>query len=241
MTDRQEKSIVYRRVVDLSHPIRPGIPLWPGDPAVEFETVADTARHGYFLRRFRMGEHSGTHLSSPAAFCHEAAGPDELSADSLVVPAIVIDVSGPATENPDYALTPGDVAQWERRHGPVPTGSLALLFTGWQQYWNDPERFINADDAGRMHTPGFGMDAARLLLEQRNAAGLGIDTHGVDAGLDTGLSVSRMALGRPQPALVLECLNNLDELPPTGATVVVGRLPLVGGSGAPAGVLALVP
>ena len=237
MSDHQEKRIVYRRVVDLGHPIRPGIPIWPGDPAVEFDAVAETGRDGYFLRRFSMGEHSGTHLSSPTAFYDGAAGPDELPAASLVVPAIVIDVSGPATENPDYVLTPDDVARWEQCHGAIPPGSLALMFTGWQRYWHDPERFINADADGRMHTPGFGPDAARFLLEQRSVAGLGIDTHGVDAGMDTGLSVSKMTLA--YPALVLECLNNLHQLPPTGSTVVVGRLPLVGGSGSPASVLAL--
>ena len=237
MTDHREKSIVYRRVVDLSHPIRPGIPLWPGDPAVRFETVAETDRDGYFLRRFSMGEHSGTHLSSPTTLCDGAGGPDELPASRLVVPAIVIDVSGQTAENPDYVLTPGDVARWERRNGQVPPGSLALLSTGWQRYWYDPDRFINADADGRMHTPGFGSEAARLLLERRNVAGLGIDTHGVDAGMDAKLSVSRLALTRS--ALVLECLNNLDQLPPTGTTVIVGRLPLAGGSGSPASVLAL--
>lgn len=237
MTDYQEKRIIYRRVVDLSHPIRPGIPVWPGDPAVEFETVAEAGRDGYFLRRFSMGEHSGTHLSSPAALYDGAAGPDEQPPASLVVPAVVFDASGPATKNPDCVLTPGDVALWERRNGPVPPASLALLSTGWQRYWDDPDRFINADANGRMHTPGFSPDAARLLLEQRTVAGLGIDTHGVDAGMDAKLSVSRLALARS--ALVLECLNNLDQLPPTGATVIVGRLPLAGGSGAPASVLAL--
>lgn len=239
MANHQEKRISYRRVVDLSHPIRPGIPLWPGDPAVEFETVAEAGRHGYFLRRFSMSEHSGTHLASPASLYAGADGPDQLPAASLVVPAIVIDVSRPATENPDYALTQGDVAQWERRHGPIPSASLVLLFTGWQQYWKNPERFINAGGDGRMHFPGFGPDAARFLLEQRNAAGLGIDTHGVDVGIDAGLSVSRMALARA--ALVLECLNNLDQLPPAGATVIVGRLPLSGGSGSPTSALALTP
>ena len=239
MTDNGEKSIVYRRVVDLSHPIRAGIPTWPGDPAVEFETVAEAGRDGYFLRRFSMGEHSGTHLASPATFYDGAPGPDELPAARLVVPAVVIDVSGPAAQNPDYVLTPEDVDEWERRHGQVPPGSLTLLFTGWQRYWDDPRRFINADADGIMHTPGFGPDAARFLLEQRNIAGLGIDTHGVDAGMDAGLSVSRMALAGS--ALVLECLNNLDQLPPAGATVIVGRLPLAGGSGAPASALALVP
>ncbi len=237
MPEGPEKSIVYRRVVDLSHPIRPGIPIWPGDPAVEFDVAAEIGRDGYFLRRFSMGEHSGTHLASPATFYDGAPGPDELPAASLLAPAAVIDAVGPAAENPDYVLTPSDVAQWARRHGPVPPDALILLYTGWQRYWNDPERFINADGDGRMHTPGFGLAAAQFLLEQRRAAGLGSDTHGIDAGRDAGLSVSRMALARS--ALVLECLNNLDRLPPTGATVIVGRLRLAGGSGSPAAALAL--
>jgi kynurenine formamidase len=39
----------------------------------------------------------------------------------------------------------------------------------------------------------------------------------------------------------LEGLVNLDQLPPRGATIVIGAVPLQGGSGAPARVLALVP
>ena len=34
-------SISFSRVVDLSWPVHPGIPLWPGDPVVEFETVSE--------------------------------------------------------------------------------------------------------------------------------------------------------------------------------------------------------
>lgn len=233
------RTIAYRNVVDLTHPIHPGIPIWPGDPPVRFLPTADIRRDGYFLRQFSMGEHSGTHLSSPAAFYPDAAGPADLPAAALVIPAVVIDISRQAAANPDYALTPDDIADWERRYGPVPPDSIALLFTGWQQYWSVPERFINADANGTMHTPGFGRDAARILLSQRNAAGLGSDAPGIDPGADTELSISRMTLARPRP--VLECLNNLNLLPPVGATVIVGRLPLVGGSGSPASVLALIP
>lgn len=234
-----EKHISYRRVVDLSHPISPDMPVWPGDPPMEFRTVAERNDRGYFLRRFSMGEHSGTHLASPTTFYDDGIAPNVVPAESLVVPAVVIDVSDAALSDPDYVLSAGDVADWERRNGPVPGGALALLNTGWRRFWNQPARFINADGHGVMHTPGFSIEAARFLLEWREVAGLGIDTHGVDAGADAGLNVSRLALARS--ALVLECLNNLDQLPPTGATVVVGRLRLVGGSGSPAGVLALVP
>ncbi|MFQ6026778.1 MAG: cyclase family protein, partial [Dehalococcoidia bacterium] len=54
-------SITFSRVVDLSHPIYEEMPQWPGDPPAQFETVARREREGYFLRRFSLGEHSGTH------------------------------------------------------------------------------------------------------------------------------------------------------------------------------------
>ena len=239
MAGSAAKTIAYRRVVDLSHPIHPGIPVWPGDPPVACHVVARISDQGYFLRRFSMGEHSGTHLSSPATLRDGGAGPDDLPPDSLVAPAVVIDATGPVAQDPDYRLAPGDVAEWERRHGPVSAGVVVLLNTGWSRYWTQPERFINADADGIMHTPGFGAAAARLLLAERGVAGFGIDTHGIDAGADTDLAVSRLTLARS--ALALECLNNLDQLPPTGATIVIGRLRLVGGSGSPASVLALTP
>ena len=156
------------------------------------------------------------------------------------MPAVVIDISRPAVANPDYALTTEDIARWERRYGIIPAASLVLLHTGWQRYWNDSPRYINADAAGLMHTPGFGPDAARRLLDARRAAGLGADTPGIDPGADTDLSISRMTLSQPH-RIVLECLNNLHDLPPTGATIIIGRLPLVGGSGSPASPLALIP
>jgi kynurenine formamidase len=51
--------------------------------------------------------------------------------------------------------------------------------------------------------------------------------------------LNRLAL--EQPRIVLENLTNLDQLPPTGAVMVIGILRLKGGSGSPASVLALVP
>ena len=239
MNDDGTRSITYRRVVDLSHPITSDIPVWPGDPPVAFKTVGQISRAEYFLRQFSMGEHSGTHLASPATFYDDGIDPDGAPAESLVAPAAVIDVRGPASLDPDYTLSASDIADWERANGPIHPNTLVLLNTGWAQFWGQPTRFINTGGDGAMHTPGFSLEAARFLLEWREVAGLGIDTHGIDAGTDTKLSVSRLTLARS--ALVLECLNNLNQLPPTGATVIVGRLRLVGGSGTPAAVLGLIP
>ena len=237
--EQPERIVAFRRVVDLTHPIKPGIPLWPGDPPVQFETTASIPAEGYFLRRFSMGEHSGTHISTPSALFDQGPGPDSIPPETLIAPAVVIDARSSASMDPDYLLTVGDLEEWERKHGKIAAGSIVLLLTGWGRYWYEPERFINLGLDGLMHTPGFTSETVACLLDERGAAGIGIDTHGVDAGRDPGLEASRAALSRG--ALVLECLNNLDQLPATGATLVIGRLPLVGGSGSPASVLALAP
>jgi len=231
--------IRYTRVVELSHPIRPDMPRWPGDPPTRFTTLARLASDGYFLRRLSMGEHSGTHLNAPAHFLADGSGADAIPAERLVLPAALLDARAQCRLDPDYAFSPRDLLDWEAAHGPLPPGCLAILFTGWQERWDDPRAFLNPDAQGRLHFPGFSLEAARLLLEERGAAGLGSDAHGVEPGLDETFSVNRYALARG--ALVLENLARLDQLPPVGATLIIGRLPLAGGSGAPAAVLALLP
>ena len=78
-----------------------------------------------------------------------------------------------------------------------------------------------------------------LEKEERRIAGVGSDTHGVEPGIDETFSVNRLVL--EQPRLVLENLTNLNQLPPLGATLVLGVLRLRGGSGSPVSVLAFIP
>lgn len=232
-------SISFSKVVELSWPVKPGVPQWPGDPDVEFKTVAEIQRDGYFLRRFSMGEHSGTHLSAPSGFLSGAPGQEGYSPDDLVRQAVVIDVSTQSAINRDYTLTMNDVLDWESDHGPVPQGSLVLLHTGWQTKWSNPPDYLGGATSDQLHFPGFGLDSAEVLLQGRGVAGLGIDTAGAEPGVDTGFAVSRLAL--ESRLIVLENLKNLDLLPATGALVVIGLLRLEGGSGGPASVTALVP
>ncbi len=232
-------SIFYSRVVDLSWPVHPGIPQWPGDPGVEFEAVAELEKDGYFLRRFSMGEHSGTHLSAPSSFYPDALGHQVFSPQDLVRPAIRIDVATHAAADRDYALTMNDVLDWESDHGPVPQGCIVLLRTGWQARWHYPPDYLGGSAADRLHFPGFGLAAVRLLIEGRHVAGFGTDTAGLEPGIDTGFPASKLALEKP--SIVLENLTNLDRLPSTGTLLVIGLLRLEGGSGGPASVTALVP
>lgn len=228
----QIETITYSQIIDLSHIIHPNIPRWQGDPPVEFESVAELNQDGYYLRRFSMGEHSGTHINAPKSFYPDGPGIDSYRAESLVVPAVAIDLCEKTAANPDYALSKDDILSWEAKHDRIPGGSIVLLYTGWQHKWGDARAFLQ-------QFPGFGTEATCFMLAERGIAGVGIDTHGVDPAVDSTFSINKLVLREHK--IVLENLTNLDRLPPTGATLVIGILRLQGGSGAPVSVLAFIP
>lgn len=232
-------TIHFSKVVDLSHEITTDIPLWPGDPPVVFETVATLANDGYYLRRFSIGEHSATHMNAPNSFHEGGIGIDGYPAKSLVHEAVVIDVRDKAAVNPDYVISIQDILDWEHRYGRIPRNSVVLFYTGWQERWSSPADFINQDAQGNLHFPGIGGDTTAFLLDQRHIAGVGIDTHGADPGLDESYATNSQVLA--QDGIVLECVTNLDKLPPRGTTLVIGRLRLHDGSGSPVSLTAFVP
>jgi kynurenine formamidase len=205
---------------------------------MEFQDVASLDRDGYYLRRFSMGEHSATHMNAPIAFHPDGVGIDAYPPASLTVPAVVIDVTAGCGNDPDYQLSIAEVADWEHRHGRVPNGSVVLLHTGWQEKWHDPLSYLGTRPNDDLRFPGFGQDAATFLIDQRAVAGLGTDTPGLEPGSDRGFGVNKLLL--EQPRIALENLTNLDQLPPTGITLVIGILRLQGGSGSPASVTAFV-
>jgi kynurenine formamidase len=227
------------QVVDLSHSLHPQIPLWSSDPTLQICPWATYEREGYFINQIVMGEHSGTHWGTPNTFIAGGLSADQFAANKLILTAVMIDMRTQADCNPDYCLSCADLAAWEKGHGPVPTQSLVILFTGWQERWTDPAAFWNRDAQGTAHFPGYSPEVAHFLVHQRQAIALGTDTHGVDAGQDQTYAASSILY--QANGMVLECLAGLDQLPPQGAIVFVGGLPIRGGSGSPARVLALVP
>lgn len=228
------------RVVDLTLPITSAVAMWPGQPGPQYDVKLQIDSHGVFLREIRLWEHTGTHLDAPAHFFHDAMTVDAVPVPQLVRPAVVFDIADRCQVSPDALLTVNDVLAHEEAHGQVQPGDAALVYTGWDRYADDAERYMGADEEGRLHFPGVSEAAARLLIEERGAVGIGIDTLSVDAGADDQYPVHRLVT-LPNAAWNLEELVHLGELPPTGTQLVVGVLPFVGGSGAPARVLALLP
>lgn len=226
------------RVVDLTQPLHPGIVRWPGTPEVIAETLVTIADNGFYGRRVSVFEHAGTHFDAPCHMVEGGASVDQIPADRLVRPLAVIDIAEDCVGDPDAVLTVDEVTAWETQHGRVQEGAAVFLRTGWEEFNTDPRRYANEPDVLRF--PGFGPDAARLLVDERGVAGLGTDTLGIDPGIDTNFTVHR-TISHAKGLWHVENLENLSQLPPTGAWVFVGVMKLVDGSGGPARVLALVP
>jgi kynurenine formamidase len=233
------------RVIDLTHTLNERTLYWPTSPTkFSLERLAYGPTPGgwfYSAYAFSAPEHGGTHLDAPIHFHQGGATADAIDLRRLMGPAVVIDVTRQAGANADYRLTPADVEAFERVNGRIPAGAIVLLRTGWSARWPDARRYLGDDtpgDASRLHFPSFGVDAARLLVEDRRIAALGADVASIDYGQSTDFMVHRIAAAAGVPGL--ENLTHLDQLPATGAVVIALPMKIGGGSGGPVRVVALL-
>jgi len=204
-------------LVDLSHPITTGMPVWPGDPEVALVTAATVPTHGYNLHSVHLGSQTGTHVDAPFHVDDALPTLDQLPLDRFTGPALVADLRGQ-----DGPIRPEDLDHLELRPGVV-----LLLCTGWSRHWGHDE-YANH--------PWLDPSAARLLL------GFGIRTVGIDApSIDEPGSAdlpTHHVLARAG-VVIAENLTNLDQVP-TGATVWLLPLPIAGTDGAPVRAVAVI-
>ena len=227
------------QVLDLGYAINDKLVPWPGDEKwFEAKVNATIDKNGYFTRSFWMLEHYGTHLDAPAHFPPGKTTVDQIPVEQLFGPAVVIDARAEGAKDADYQLSAARVEEWEKRHGRIPEGAIVLLRTGWASRWPDAQKYRNQDAQGKMHFPGFSLEAAKLLIE-RKVSGLGCDTMSIDCGASGDFAVHHLALGAG--LYHLENLADLSALPQTGAFMVVAPIKLEGGSGGPVRVFALLP
>lgn len=230
------RKICFTRVVDLTHPLPETFPSANGDVWLKLEAFLTFADGGINFKRWLVHEHIGTHIDAPFHFSEDGDTADRIPVESLVVPLAVVDIRARADEDPDTELTPEDIREWEARHGELPEWCCLAIDSGWDRRATGPG-YRNADEAGTMHFPGVHVEAAQMLLEERRVVGLGVDTLSIDNGPSSEFPTHRRWL--PSGRWAVEGLANLAEVPPVGATIVVGGPTIVGATGGPSRVLAL--
>lgn len=227
----------FSKVVDLTHALGPDFPTYFGPSELEIETVYSFDPDGFNVKRWLMGEHLGTHVDSPFHFSADQDSLDMIPAANLVLPLAVVNIRQKAQENDDAQLTLDDLIAWEREHGQLPERACVAMYSGWEEHVKT-DKYRNADADGLMHFPGFHVEAVQFLLEERNALSIAVDTLSLDYGPSAAFEVHHAWL--PTNRWGIECVANLGELPPVGATIVAGAPKIKGASGGPSRVFALV-
>lgn len=199
----------------------------------------DTAGPEVYWHNISMSEHTGTHFDAPIHWISGRDGEDiaSIAPDRLIRPAVVLDFTQEATADPDFLMTRNHVETWCEVYGELPKGAWLLYRTGWAGRRSDPLAFMNDN-----HWPGIEPECARWLAEETGIIGLGVEPVGTDAG-------QAATFEQPFPChwyfqgagkYGITQLQNLTRLPPVGAVIVTSPLPIVGGTGSPSRILALV-
>lgn len=237
-TTRPIQPFSFAHVVDLTHALSPASPVFPGLPGlVVAEPVLTHEANHVSINRYTVSDHCGTHFDAPYHISPTGLKTDEVDPANLVVPAVVIDISHKAAQDHAALLTPDDLLAWERQHGRIPDGAAVLMHSGWGARIESASAYVNMDGDGVAHFPGFSLEAANFLLQERKINGIGVDTLSLDHGPATNFPVHIAFL--PTNRWGLECLVNLAQLPPSGAHLFVGVPKIKGSSGGPTRVLAI--
>jgi arylformamidase len=206
------------KIHDISVPVSPSLPVWPGDPAVVLEKVSsmDAGAHDN-VSRLACGVHTGTHVDAPHHFMNDHRTVEMLALDVLVGPALVVELPL------DARLVTADVLE----QAAIPAGTeRVLLKTANSQLWARGENAFFTDFVG------VSEDGAEWLVSHAIKL-VGIDYLSV-APYHQSIPTHRALLGAG--VIVVEGLD-LSAITPGSYGLYCLPLKLVGSDGAPARVI----
>lgn len=234
--------LASKRFVDLTHAFGPSTPHWKGFKPMRVRTVYTIPKDGFRVEEFCHVGQWGTHIDPPAHFHEGLETVDQVDLKDMLMPLVVLDVHEKVARDPDYVLTLEDVKAWESRHGRIPRHAFVAMRTDWSKKWPDDAAMQNRDPAGVAHYPGWSLPVLKLLYEDRKIAASGHETTDTDPGVATtkdDYSLESYVLGTNH--YQIEMLANLDQVPESGALVMVSFPKPEHGSGFPARVVAILP
>lgn len=220
--------------IDLTHALDGAIPTWTGGCGFHHDVhidYADCPGPDQF-RVMKIGMHAGvgTHMDAPSHCFPGGKSIHDFDVTDLIMPCVVMDISKQCHER--YSLCVEDVLDFESQYGPVPSGSCVMIYTGWSQFWNEPEKYHN-----NHIFPSVSADAAALLLD-RGISALGIDTLSPDRPDNDEFPVHRLVLGAGK--FLMENVAHLDAMPPSGSFVMAMPIKIRDGTEAPIRLVGLI-
>lgn len=201
-------------VIDLTHSMHTGMPVFPGDEPVNVRRTHFVNKDGFATTQIATTTHAGTHVDVAAHFFGDAPGLDWLGPDNFVGWGAVIDCTDLDTSYIDQPHLAG-LAHVEAL-------DFALIRTGWDSHWKTDRYYADF--------PVLTETACRFLggLQLK---GVGLDTPSPDP-VDSTQNRAHKALMN-LGLVVVENLCNLDELPDEGFLFSCLPLRILDGEGCP--------
>jgi len=229
-----------KKFVDLTHAFGPQTPVWSGFGQARFAPAADPAtgkpytieKDGFRATFYEMVGQYGTHVDPPAHFARDGITMDRIPVEDMILPLAVLDATPYLWTDPSHAFSLDDLHAWEARHGEVPKGAFVALRTDMgRDFESNPEHL------GRTPFPAWSLEVVKFLVEQRGITAIGHESMDSDTTEKMETETYILTSGHYQ----IELMANLDQVPPTGALIVVTWPKVKDGLGFPARAFAILP
>jgi len=168
------------RIVDLSQPIGPDMPIWPASPDLKIERWSYHASANVQTKVYTMHMHYGTHADSPLHVLANTPGTDELPLEGYYGTGVIVDMPKKKWE----VITPEDL---ENATPKIEKGDIVIINSGWHKYWGDNDQYFS-------YSPGLYKEAAEWFVE-KGVKAVGVDQQAMDHPLGTILGPHGVSAG----------------------------------------------
>lgn len=175
------------KYIDLSHDIKNGMPIYPGDTEVKISKENDYEKDGYNLYSIYTSMHVGTHIDAPLHMVKGNKNISEYSVDRFMGNAVLLDVRGQK-----------EIKIKDEYYRLIKENDIVLLFTGWDKLYGKEEYYISH--------PIVSEELAELLIKKKIKM-IGIDMPSVDKN---NFNIHKKLF--ENDIFILENLTNLNEL-----------------------------
>ena len=182
-------------IIDLSHKIEEGMPVYPGTPEVRITRFSTIKKEGYAEKELHLATHIGTHLDAPAHIIEGGKTLDLFPVASFSGKACIIPFSFEDIEEQDITEY---LSEFEDQ---IRDCEFVLLHTKWSEKWGSPDYYT--------HFPALDKKAAEYLAGFR-LSGIGTDTISIDVYDSKNFEAHHTILASDM--LIIENLCHLEQI-----------------------------
>jgi arylformamidase len=207
-------------IIDLSHTIEPGMPVYPGTEPPLITEVCSIKNDGFKESLFNFYSHIGTHLDVPAHIFQNGKSVEMFDCNKFFGTALIINCSSKSFI---------DLFTIKQACSGFNKPEFILFYTGWSNLWGNNKYFKDF--------PVLTREAAEYI-STLPVKGLGIDAISFDEVGEDNLTNHKILLEKE--IILVENLCSLNEVPKENFYFSCLPLKIAGADGAPTRAFAII-